>query len=29
MQFELHALQTNHTWTLITLPPHETVIGCH
>jgi len=29
MQPELHALQINHTWSLITLPPYKTVIGCH
>ena len=28
MQAELHALQMNHTWTLTTLPPHKTAIGC-
>ena len=28
MQAELHALQTNNTWTLTTLPPHKTAIGC-
>ena len=28
MQAELHALQLNNTWTLTTLPPHKTAIGC-
>jgi len=28
MQAELQALQLNNTWTLTTLPPHKTVIGC-
>lgn len=28
MQAELHALQTNNTWTLTDLPPHKTAIGC-
>ena len=28
MQTELHALQQNQTWTLTSLPPHKTTIGC-
>ena len=28
MQAELQALRLNNTWTLTTLPPHKTAIGC-
>ncbi|KAF5450382.1 hypothetical protein F2P56_030740 [Juglans regia] len=28
MKAELHALEENHTWTVTTLPPNKTAIGC-
>jgi len=29
MKAKIKAPQANHTWTLTTLPPHKTAIGCH
>ncbi|KAF5475505.1 hypothetical protein F2P56_007305, partial [Juglans regia] len=28
MKVELHALEENNTWTITTLPPNKTTIGC-
>jgi len=28
MKEELNVLEQNHTWTIISLPPRKTAIGC-